>query len=118
MEKICAELRHMFDFTIIDSPAGSNGAFKMPSSAQTKSLLLLLRTSPLFAMLTGSSACWKRRRKQHISLVVNRLQPEMVRRGDMLDIPDMMDILSIEPLGMIPEDESIVISSNRGDWPL
>jgi septum site-determining protein MinD len=39
----------------------------------------------------------------------------MVRRGDMLDIPDMIEILSIELLGVIPEDEFIVISGNRGE---
>jgi septum site-determining protein MinD len=39
----------------------------------------------------------------------------MVRRGDMLDIPDMLDILAISPLGIIPDDASIVTSSNRGE---
>jgi septum site-determining protein MinD len=53
--------------------------------------------------------------KQRISLVVNRLQAEMIRRGDMLDIPDMLEILSVELLGMIPEDEYIVVSGNRGE---
>ncbi len=53
--------------------------------------------------------------KQQIYLVINRLQAEMVRRGDMLDIPDIMDILAIELLGTIPEDESIVMTSNRGE---
>jgi septum site-determining protein MinD len=53
--------------------------------------------------------------KQQIFLVINRLQAELVRRGDMLDIPDIVDILAIELLGIIPEDESIVVSSNRGE---
>jgi septum site-determining protein MinD len=53
--------------------------------------------------------------KQQLYLVINRLQAEMVRRGDMLDIPDIMDILAIELLGTIPEDESIVVTSNRGE---
>ena len=53
--------------------------------------------------------------KQQIFLVVNRVQAAMVRRGDMLDIPDILDILAIELLGIIPEDEFIVVSSNRGE---
>jgi septum site-determining protein MinD len=53
--------------------------------------------------------------KQQIRLVVNRLQADMVRRGDMLDISDVLDILSVELLGVIPEDEYIVISGNRGE---
>jgi len=48
-------------------------------------------------------------------LVINRLRPDMVRRGDMMDIDDMIDILAIELLGVVPEDEKIVISTNRGE---
>ena len=47
-------------------------------------------------------------------LILNRLKPEMVARGDMLSIDDVLDILAIELIGVIPEDESILISSNRG----
>ncbi len=48
-------------------------------------------------------------------LIINRLRSKMVKRGDMMDIDDILDILSIELLGVVPEDESIVVSTNRGE---
>ncbi|HBS60283.1 MAG TPA: septum site-determining protein MinD, partial [Firmicutes bacterium] len=48
-------------------------------------------------------------------LVVNRIRPQMVKKGDMMDIDDMIDILAIDLLGVVPEDEHIVVSTNRGE---
>ena len=48
-------------------------------------------------------------------LIINRLRPDMVKRGDMMDIDDMIEILSVDLLGVVPEDEAIVISTNRGE---
>jgi septum site-determining protein MinD len=48
-------------------------------------------------------------------LIINRVRPDMVRRGDMLDISDIDDILNISILGVIPDDESIIVSTNRGE---
>lgn len=48
-------------------------------------------------------------------LIINRLRPDMVKRGDMLDIDDVMDILAIDLLGVVPDDESVITSTNRGE---
>jgi septum site-determining protein MinD len=48
-------------------------------------------------------------------LVLNRLRPEMVRKGDMMDVDDINDILAIKLLGIVPDDEEIIISTNRGE---
>ena len=50
-----------------------------------------------------------------IRLIINRLRSRMVRNGDMMDVEDIIDILSINLLGVVPEDEAIVISTNRGE---
>ncbi len=115
MEKICTELRHMFDFTIIDSPAGIERGFQ---NAVVGADEVVIITTPHVSAIRDADrvvGLLEAADKQHIRLVLNRLQPELVRRGDMLDVPDVLDILAIEPLGIIPEDESIVISSNRGE---
>lgn len=115
MEKICAELRDLFDFTIIDSPAGIERGFQ---NAVVGADEIVVITTPHVSAIRDADrviGLVEAAEKQQISLVVNRLQPAMVRRGDMLDIPDMLDILSIPPLGIIPEDEAIVTSSNKGE---
>lgn len=115
MEKICAELRHLFDFTIIDCPAGIERGFENAIAGADEVVIV---TTPHVSSIRDADrvvGLLEAAEKQQIRLVVNRLQPEMVRRGDMLDISDMLDILSIDLLGVIPEDEYIVISGNRGE---
>ncbi len=115
MEKICAELRHMFDFTIIDSPAGIERGFQNAIVGADEVVII---TTPHVSSIRDADrviGLLEAAEKSLIRLVINRLHPEMVRRGDMLDIPDMLDILSIDPLGIIPEDEAIVTTSNKGE---
>ena len=54
-------------------------------------------------------------RGKPIRLIVNRLRPEMVRSGDMLSVDDVCDMLSIELLGIVPDDEEIIDTTNRGE---
>ena len=48
-------------------------------------------------------------------LIVNRIRMDMVKKGDMMSIEDVVDILSIDLIGAVPDDENIVISTNQGD---
>ena len=48
-------------------------------------------------------------------LIVNRIRPDMIRRGDMMTTDDMIDILAIKLLGIVPDDESIIVSTNKGE---
>ena len=50
-----------------------------------------------------------------VQLIVNRVRTDMVRRGDMMSVDDVMDILAIPLLGAIPDDEAIVVSTNQGE---
>ena len=52
--------------------------------------------------------------KESISLVINRLS-KMIKRGDMLDISDVVEILSVNLIGIVPEDETVIISTNKGE---
>ncbi len=48
-------------------------------------------------------------------LILNRLRPEMVKRGDMMDVADVLEVLSIDLLGIVPEDELIIVATNKGE---
>ena len=48
-------------------------------------------------------------------MIINRLRPEMVRSGDMLSVDDVCEILSVELLGIVPDDEEIIDTTNRGE---
>ena len=53
--------------------------------------------------------------KENILLIVNRIRPDMVAKGEMLDLDDINDILAIKCIGQIPDDEMVVSSTNRGE---
>jgi septum site-determining protein MinD len=48
-------------------------------------------------------------------LILNRLRPEMVKRGDMMDVADVLEVLGIDLLGIVPEDEAIIVATNKGE---
>ena len=52
---------------------------------------------------------------RNIHLIINRLRPDMIRRGDMMSVDDVVDILAVNLIGTVPDDEQIVISTNQGD---
>jgi septum site-determining protein MinD len=115
MEKICAELSHLFDFVIIDSPAGIERGFENAIAGADEVIII---STPHVSSIRDADrvvGLLEAADKRRIRLVANRLQMDLIRRGDMLDISDMLDILSIDLLGVIPEDEYIVISGNRGE---
>src|SRR5207247_9096832 len=96
-----------FDFTIIDSPAGIEGGFQNAIIGADEVVIV---TTPHVSAIRDADrviGLLEAAEKQQIYLVINRLQAEMVRRGDTLDLPDIMDILAIELLERIPEEEVI-----------
>lgn len=114
MKKLCDELRKDFDFVLIDCPAGIEQGFKNAIAGADRAIIVTtpevsaVRDADRIVGLLEASGF------EPPELVINRLRPDMVKRGDMMDIEDMIDILAIELLGVVPEDEKIVISTNRG----
>ena len=48
-------------------------------------------------------------------MIINRIRPEMVRRGEMMSVEDVEDILAVPLIGIIPDDEHVVIATNQGE---
>lgn len=111
---VCDELKQEMDYIIIDSPAGIERGFR---NAVAPADEVLIVTNPEVSAVRDADriiGLLEAEEKGPGRLILNRLKPEMVARGDMLSIEDVLDILAIELIGVIPEDESILISSNRG----
>ncbi len=111
---VCDELKQEMDYIIIDSPAGIERGFR---NAVAPADEVLIVTNPEVSAVRDADriiGLLEAEEKGPGRLLLNRLKPEMVARGDMLSIDDVLDILAIELIGVIPEDESILISSNRG----
>lgn len=114
MVRICDELRPEVDYVFIDSPAGIERGFKNAIAPADE---ILIVTNPEVSAVRDADriiGLSEAEEKPEPRLIINRFKPEMVRRGDMLDISDVLDILAIGLIGVVPEDESVLISTNRG----
>ena len=113
--KLCNEMRSDFDYIIIDCPAGIEQGFKTAVAAAD---LALIVTIPEVSAVRDADKIigeLNRAGKEDIRLIVNRIRPHMVEKGEMLDLDDINDILAIDCIGQIPDDEAVVISTNRGE---
>jgi septum site-determining protein MinD len=114
MIDVCERLRPDFDFVLIDSPAGIEQGFRN-AVAPTDQVLII--TTPEVSAVRDADriiGLIEAEGKGPAQLIVNRLRADMIQRGDMLDTSDVVDVLAIELLGIVPDDESIIVSTNRG----
>ena len=115
MKKLCENLREDFDYIIIDCPAGIEQGFKNAIAGADRALVV---TTPEVSAVRDADRIIGLLEASEISdlkLILNRLRPDMVRRGDMMTLEDVTDILAIDVIGVVPDDETIVVSTNRGE---
>lgn len=115
MQALCEELRQDFDFIIIDCPAGIEQGFKNAIAGADKALIV---TTPEVSAVRDADRIIGLLEANEIDehyLIVNRIRTDMVKRGDMMNIDDIIDILNIDLIGIIPDDEHIIVSTNRGE---
>jgi septum site-determining protein MinD len=114
MVRVCDDLRPDFDFILMDSPAGIERGFRNALAPSDKVLII---TNPEVSAVRDADriiGLVESEQKGPPSLIINRIKPEMVKRGDMLSIDDVLDVLAIDLIGIVPEDEQILVGSNRG----
>lgn len=116
MVEITNELRTDFDYVIVDSPAGIERGFRNAVAGADE---ILIVTNPEVSAVRDADRIvgiiLAMERKLPMRLIINRVKPQMVRRGEMLSTEDVVDMLSIQPLGIVPDDENVLIGSNRGE---
>lgn len=114
MVLVCDQLRQDTDYIVIDSPAGIERGFR---NAIAPADQVLVVTNPEVSAVRDADriiGLIEAEEKGPGQLIINRLKPTMVAKGDMLSVADVLDILAIDLLGVVPEDEAILVSSNRG----
>ncbi|WP_448576183.1 septum site-determining protein MinD [Thermomicrobium sp.] len=115
MQALCQELRQQFDFVLIDSPAGIERGFRNAIAGADEVLVV---TNPEVSAVRDADRIVGLVEAAELPpprLIVNRIDPELVRRGDMLSVEDVLEILAIPLVGVVPADETIVTATNRGE---
>jgi septum site-determining protein MinD len=115
MRALCEELRRQFDFILIDSPAGIEQGFRNAIAGADEVIVV---TNPEVSSVRDADRIVGLVEAAELPvprLIVNRIDPELVRRGDMMSVEDVTEILSIPLLGLVPDDETIITATNRGE---
>jgi septum site-determining protein MinD len=114
MVRLCDELRPEVDWIMIDSPAGIERGFR---NAIAPSDIVLVITNPEVSAVRDADriiGMVEAEEKGPARLVINRIRADMVRREDMLSPDDVLELLAVELVGVVPEDENVILSTNRG----
>ncbi len=114
MVRICNDLKPDADFIIIDSPAGIERGFRNAIAAADSVLVV---TNPEISAVRDADrvvGILEAEEKRDPSLSINRLNPTLVKNNDMLSAEDVLDLLGIRLVGVVPEDETVIVGSNRG----
>jgi septum site-determining protein MinD len=102
------------DWILIDSPAGIERGFR---NAIAPADVVVVITNPEVSAVRDADriiGLIEAEEKGPARLVINRIKPGMVKRGDMLSVDDVLELLAVELIGMVPDDEAVVTSTNRG----
>lgn len=114
MVRVCDELRQDVDWILIDSPAGIERGFRN-SIAPADHVIVV--TNPEVSAVRDADriiGLVEAEEKGPARLIINRINPSLTKRGEMLDANDVLELLAIELIGIVPEDESVIVSTNRG----
>lgn len=115
MKKLCDSLREDFDYIIVDCPAGIEQGFKNAIAGADQAIVV---TTPEVSAVRDADriiGLLEANGVTDLKLVINRVRMNMVKRGDMMAMDDVVEILAINLIGVVPDDETIVITTNKGE---
>lgn len=114
MVRLCDDLRQDSDWILIDSPAGIERGFR---NAIAPADIVIVVTNPEVSAVRDADriiGLIEAEEKGPARLVINRIKVDMVRRGEMLSTEDVLELLAVDLIGVVPDDERVVTSTNRG----
>ncbi len=115
MKQLCEELKKDFDYILIDCPAGIEQGFKNAVAGADKAIVV---TTPEVSAVRDADRIIGLLEASGLNepkLIINRLRPGMVKKGEMMDVEDIIELLAIPVIGVVPDDESIIVTTNKGE---
>ena len=111
---LCKRLEDDFDYVIVDCPAGIEQGFRNAIAAAQEALVV---TTPEVSAIRDADrviGLLQAADIRDIRLIINRINPAMVRQGNMMDASDVLEMLAVEAIGLIPADDRVITSTNNG----
>ena len=114
MKELVDDLKERFEYVLIDCPAGIEQGFQNAIIAADRAIVV---TTPEVSAIRDADRVIGLLEAAELptpDLVINRIRPGMVKEGDMMDHDDILDLLSVKLIGMVPDDDGIIVSTNKG----
>ena len=115
MRELTKKLKEDFDYILIDCPAGIEQGFKNAIAGSDRAIVVTTAEISAIRDADRIIGLLESEEIKNPELIVNRLRPAMVKRGEMMDVDDIIDLLSIDLIGAIPDDEHIITGTNKGE---
>lgn len=115
MVNLIAELRVLFDYILIDCPAGIEQGFENAIIGADKAIVVI---NPELTSIRDADRVLGKLDERGFNdnkLIINRIDYEMVTSRDMLSVEDMLDVLNTKLIGVVENDRVITISANKGE---
>ncbi len=115
MRQLILALTKVFEYVLVDCPAGIESGFQNAIAAAQEALIV---TTPEIAAVRDADrvvGLLEAHNVKQIHLIVNRLRPAMVQANDMMSVQDVQEILSVPLIGIVPDDEQVIVSTNKGE---
>ena len=116
LKNICEELKKDFDFILVDCPAGIEQGFQNAVAGASEAIVVT--TPEMSAVRDADRIIGLLESKEEIKsykLLLNRVRPNLIKSNDMMSVEDVVEILSAQLIGIIPEDTGIITSTNKGE---
>ena len=116
LKNICEELKKDFDFILVDCPAGIEQGFQNAVAGASEAIVVT--TPEMSAVRDADRIIGLLESKEEIKsykLLINRVRPNLIKSNDMMSVEDVVEILSAQLIGIIPEDTGIITSTNKGE---
>ncbi|WP_202080225.1 septum site-determining protein MinD [Caldalkalibacillus salinus] len=114
ISKIIQELKQDFDYIIIDCPAGIEQGFRNAVTGADRAVVVTTPEKSAVRDADRIIGLLEAEKMEAPRLVINRIRPKMMRKGEMLDVDEIVNILAIDLLGIVPDDEHVIRASNEG----
>ena len=115
MKELTEKLKEEFGYILIDCPAGIEQGFRNAIAGANRAIVVttaeisaIRDADRIIGLLEASEI-------KNPELVINRLRPNMVKKGEMMEVEDIVDLLSIDLIGVVPDDEFIITQTNKGE---
>lgn len=112
--KLCHWLGDHYEYVLIDAPAGVGEGFRNVMFCAQR--CIVVSTPDLTAVRDAgrTAAIIAGMRPMRTELVVNKVRKQMIKKGYLQNVDQVMDSVALPLLGLVPHDDEVVISSNRG----